>query len=271
MENAPDERLWWRRSMPPLHPGRVNVGGVERLVSAVAGAGLIALGAVRRGPPRPLLIGLGALGVARGATGHSRLYQAAQVSSADLEHGAGVTIRESIVIAAPVSAVYAAWSDVTHLPAYLRFVREVVPLTEGVTHWVVALPAGGRTLEWDAEVIEQRPNEAVAWHTMPDSDVEHAGSVRFREIPGRGTELQVKLRFAPPLGAAGFAIARMLQRLEERGVNEELRRFKAVIETGEAPSTEGQPAGRPSARERITVATAPVTVGGDRLHVREEV
>ncbi len=249
-------RVWWRRSEAAERAGAVNVGDAERLASAALGALLIALGLRRRGAAGAALGALGGLAAARAATGHSRVYEATGVSSAPLERGAGVGIDESVTVAAPVSEVYGPWAEPVRLPRYLRFVRSVDEVAPGVTHWVVEV--AGQPLEWDAEVIEQRENEVVAWRTLPGSQVGQSGSVHFREVAGRGTEVRLRLRFVPP-AAAGFAAARLLRRLEDRDVAEELRRFKSIVEAGEAPTTEGQPSAGPGGRERPPlVATAPV-------------
>lgn len=262
METTSDRRFWWRRALAPTRAGRSNLGRTERIVSAAVGGGLLAAATRQRGPARAVLGILGVLGVSRAATGHSRVYEAVGVSSSDLAHGAGVSIDENVTINAPVAEVYDRWADVTQLPRYMGYLESVTEVAPGITTWVVNLPRG-RDLTFDAEIIDQKRNEVVAWHTIPGARIEHSGSVRFHEVPGRGTELQLKLRFVPPAGTAGFAAARLFRKLEERGIAEELRRFKSVVEAGEAPTNEG-PSGRQRLRETPpVVATAPVSVGGD--------
>jgi uncharacterized membrane protein len=268
MAERDTQRFWWRRALAPMHESRTNVGQVERVVSAAGGAVLLGAGLSRKLSVWPLLTALGALGLLRGATGHSRVYELAGVSSAPLEQGSGIGIDENVTISCSARELYDRWTDLRQLPRYLRYVKSVTETVPGVTHWMVEAP-NGRMLEWDAEIIEKRPGELIAWHTVRCSAIEHTGSVHFREVPGRGTEMQLKLRFVPPGGAAGFALARLLQRLEARGIAEELRRFKSITEAGEAPTTEGQPSGRERMR-RPVIATAPSTDGmGVSGYVRE--
>lgn len=254
---ATDEgRYWWRRSLAPHTAGKVNVGRIERVVSAAAGVGMLSAATARRGPGRPVLAVLGTLATLRAATGHSRVYEAAGLTSADLGEGAGVTVDENVTIMAPAEEVFRRWADLTQLPRYLAHVREVTDVSPGVTHWVVEGPLG-REWEFDAEIIDRREGEFLAWRTRPGQQLEHAGSVRVREVPGRGTELQLKMRYLPGPGVAGFAAARALHALADREIAEELRRFKAILEAGEAPTTEGQPSGRAKERPPV-VATGPV-------------
>jgi uncharacterized membrane protein len=112
------------------------------------------------------------------------------------------------------------------------------------SHWVATGPAGS-TVEWDAEITEDRPNEMIAWRSVEDSDVEHSGVVRFESAPGnRGTIVTVDMRYAPPGGTLGSAIAAWFGEDPPQSITMDLRRFKQVMETGEVITTEGQPAGR---------------------------
>jgi uncharacterized membrane protein len=112
------------------------------------------------------------------------------------------------------------------------------------SHWVATGPTGS-TVEWDAEITEDRPNEMIAWRSVEDSDVEHSGAVRFESAPGnRGTIVTVDMRYAPPGGTLGSAIAAWFGEDPPQSITMDLRRFKQIMETGEIITTEGQPAGR---------------------------
>ena len=74
-----------------------------------------------------------------------------------------------------------------------------------------------------------------------------AGSVRFRPATGlRGTEVRVRLQYEPPAGKMGAAIAWLFGHDPAATIREDLRRFKQLMEAGEAATTEGQPRGRQS-------------------------
>ena len=64
----------------------------------------------------------------------------------------------------------------------------------------MAKAPAGRTVEWDAEIINEIPDELIGWRTLQGADVISAGSVRFHEAHGRGTEVRVRLQYEPPGG-----------------------------------------------------------------------
>jgi uncharacterized membrane protein len=84
----------------------------------------------------------------------------------------------------------------------------------------------------------------IAWQTVEDSAIRHWGIVRFTPAPGdRGTEVKVELEYEPVAGTLGAAIAQLFGEEPAQQVEEDLRRFKRIMEAGEIPTTEGQPAG----------------------------
>ena len=111
----------------------------------------------------------------------------------------------------------------------------------------MAKAPGGRTVEWDAEIINEIPDELIGWRTIGKADVVSAGSVRFTAEPGgRGTEVRVRLQYEPPTGRIGATVAWLLGHEPSQTIREDLRRFKQLMETGEVPTTKGQPRGRRS-------------------------
>jgi uncharacterized membrane protein len=105
-------------------------------------------------------------------------------------------------------------------------------------------PAGTR-LEWDAEIVEDRPGTLIAWRSREGAQVPNAGGVRFEPAPGgRGTRVTAELTYQPPGGHAGALVAKVLGRDPALQLREALRRFKQLMETGEIATTEGQPSGR---------------------------
>ena len=111
----------------------------------------------------------------------------------------------------------------------------------GVTHWVACGPAGMK-VEWDARIINEIDNKLIGWQSLDGSMVSTAGSVNFRETD-RGTEVRVHLQYNPPAGRLGAAVARLFGEEPSQTVREDLRRFKRLLETGEIPTSEGQPSG----------------------------
>jgi uncharacterized membrane protein len=102
-------------------------------------------------------------------------------------------------------------------------------------------------VEWEAEITADEPGRLIAWRSVGAADVENSGSVAFKAAPGgRGTIVRVEMRYRPPGGIVGAAVAKLFGEDPEQQLQEDLRRFKQLIEAGEIITTEGQPAGRPS-------------------------
>jgi uncharacterized membrane protein len=142
--------------------------------------------------------------------------------------------------------LYKAWRNLEDLPRYMRHLESVRVLDEKKSHWVVKAPVG-TTVEWDAELVEDRPNEMIAWRSLPGATVDNSGSVRFEKGPeSHGTIVTVELQYNPPAGQVGAAFATLFGEAPEQQIAEDLRRFKQVMETGEIPTTEGQASGRAS-------------------------
>jgi uncharacterized membrane protein len=229
--------------------GRVNVGSSERTASLLGG-GLLALYGLTRGTTSGLLLaGLGGALAYRGATGHCTMYQALGISSAKhkpstaIPSGQGVKIEESVTINKSADELFAFWRQLENLPRVMKHLVSVREQDARRSHWVAKGLTGD--VEWGAEIINERPNELIAWKSAQDAEVETAGSVHFQAAPGkRGTEVKVVLSYNPPAGQVGAAIARLAGRDAQSQVREDLRAFKRLMETGTLPTTEGQPRGK---------------------------
>ncbi len=140
------------------------------------------------------------------------------------------------------------WRNFQNFPQIMSHVRSVHVLDSKRSHWVVKGP-GGKNIEWDAEIVNEHPNELIAWQTCSGADVIHAGSVRFSPATGgRGTVVKVELKYEPPAGVFGATVAKMFVQSPEKQIATDLMRFKQLMETGEIACTEGQPSGRSAAR-----------------------
>jgi uncharacterized membrane protein len=177
------------------------------------------------------------------------VYSGATLRRREQDQTSGATrIVKAITINRPPEELYRYWRDFQNLPRFMYYLESVQVTGEKRSHWVTKGPAGSR-VEWDAEIINDLPNQVIAWRSLEGADVENAGSVRFDRAPGnRGTVVKVVMEFMPPGGVIGAGIARLFGEDPETQVEEDLRRFKQVIETGEVITTEGQPAGRPSSK-----------------------
>jgi uncharacterized membrane protein len=229
-----------------------NVAKVERAASVMAGTVLLRLGLRKKG-----WLGAGAalLGInflRRGITGYCYSYQALGVSTAgagsaghaSFPYELGVRVDQAITINRPRHEVYRFWRDFSNIAECMKHVQSVSTIpASNRTHWIAQGP-GGRTMEWDAEIINEKENEIIAWRSLEGSEVPNAGSVHFRDAAGgRGTEVAVELQYSPPGGTVGAFVAKLFGEEPSQQIHEDLRRLKARLEAGVVAGTEGQPMG----------------------------
>jgi uncharacterized membrane protein len=132
--------------------------------------------------------------------------------------------------------VYAFFRDFENLPTFMSHL-EFVRVHNGRSHWRARGPLGVG-VEWDAEIVEDRAGEVIAWRSVAGADVPNSGRVRFRPVRGRDatevdTELIVELDYEPPAGALGATVAKLFGEEPSQQVAADLRRLKQVLETGE--------------------------------------
>jgi uncharacterized membrane protein len=146
-------------------------------------------------------------------------------------------------IGRPAAELYAMWRDFQNLPRFMALVESVTPAGDGRTRWVAKMPRD-REMEWEVEVTEERDNELIAWQSV-SGPIEMMGKVRFQEAPpGRGTEVHLTLELTPPGGVIGEKIAGLFDEVTAETLQNEIRRFRQLVETGEVATTDGQPSGR---------------------------
>ena len=234
--------------------GRINIGRVERWLSAVAGGALAAYGLKRRETAGGAAAIAGAALLYRGATGHCNMYQALGIdrrrgtgrgtgpgtavtadSGSDtrrqLGGARGIHVESSVTINKPIAEVYRFWRDFENLPTFMQHLESVAVRESGVSHWVAKGPAGSN-VAWDARIINEVDNKVIGWQSLDGSTIATAGSVNFDEDT-HGTRVTVHLQYHPPGGRLGAAVARMFGEDPNQSVREDLRRFKRLMETGE--------------------------------------
>ena len=207
-------------------------------------------------------IDLGLLGTAlagRGAARRGRLaavtaaitaITATDVLAALAASGDGemVEVHSVTTLATTPAEAYAAWRRFDDFPRFMAHVESVT--VEGLrSHWVVQGPAGA-TIEYDATITDDRPGQAIAWRSDDDATVGNEGTVRFSEAPGgRGTEVHVTLRHQLPGGRVGRVVSRLSGQDPRQQLDDDLRRFKQVVETGEVVRSDGAPWGKRARHE----------------------
>lgn len=161
-----------------------------------------------------------------------------------------VSVTKSIAVNRPAAELYRHWRKLENLPQVMRHLESVQELDSKRSHWVARGPAHMR-VEWDAEITSDLTNEVLAWRSVANADVPNQGYVHFRPLPvDRGTVVTVHITYQPPAGQIGAGVAKALGRAPEQEVEQDLRRWKQLMEAGEVPTTDGQSSGRRSMLSR---------------------
>jgi uncharacterized membrane protein len=218
---------------------RRNMSEAERWISMAAGAGLATYGVTRRTTRGLVLAGFGVWLARRGMTGHCNTYEMLGINTAGtgedtrqaLGGPAGVIVEESVVINRPISELYRFWRNLENLPRFMSHLESVERITDTLSRWRAKAPAG-TTVEWNAEIINEVPDQVIGWRSIEGSDVVSAGSVNFDEVGG-GTRVRVRLQYSPPGGKIGDVVARLMGSDAATQIRQDLQRFKQLVETGE--------------------------------------
>ncbi|MEO8433406.1 MAG: SRPBCC family protein [Pyrinomonadaceae bacterium] len=231
-----------------LENDNTNVGKVERIASVIGGGALIAY-SLKKGSKLGFLLRLAGGGLlARGARGYCEAYQALGINTAHSRNSEHVAkdfhVEKSITINSTPAELYNFWRNLENLPRFMENLESVTPLSMNRSHWVAKGP-GGKSIEWDAEILNEKENEFIAWRSLSHADVDNAGTVHFTEVPGgRGTEVKVTVNYNAPGGTAGMLLAKLFGTEPGQLIEHNLKRLKQLMETGGIPTAEGQPSGR---------------------------
>ena len=238
----------------------VNISSTERWVTAFAGGTLATYGLIRRSPLSLALAAAGTYLVVRGATGHCPAYAATGVNKSGNETkdavrqrlgDVGIKVTHAVTVLRPAAELYRYWRDFTNLPHIMDHLESVTVLGDMNSRWVAKAPLGS-SVAWDAEIINDVPNEIIAWRSLPGADVDNAGAVTFKAAPtGHSTEVRVSLSYAPPAGKPGAVIAKLLGEEPTKQLDDDLRHFKQLMEAAERPTTEGQASGRGLDKDQV--------------------
>jgi uncharacterized membrane protein len=138
-------------------------------------------------------------------------------------------VERSVLVNRPAHELYQFWRNFENLPRFMDHLESVTVIDENQSHWVAKAPAGTR-VEWNAAIHNEIEDELIAWRSLPGADVNNAGSVHFTPAGEGRTEVRVVLSYEPPAGKMGAAIAKLLGEEPSQQVEDDLRRFKQVME-----------------------------------------
>jgi uncharacterized membrane protein len=141
-------------------------------------------------------------------------------------------VTATVDVAREREEVYAFWRNLANLARVMPHLDSVQVLDEIHSHWVAKGPAGTR-VEWDAEIIDDQPNERLAWRTVEGSRIYNAGSVQLRSAGPGTTRVTLDLLYHPPSGSLRAAVAKLIGRDPSRGVRADLRALKQLLESGD--------------------------------------
>lgn len=226
--------------------GSVNINNTERIASAISGGALAVYGLTRGGWKGFATAAVGGMFLYRGLSGHCDIYQMLGMGSSKEENpnvsvqgGTGVKVEKRITINKSPEEIYKFWRKFENLPRFMNHLESVTTSLGGRSHWVAKAPAG-TTVEWDAEIINDHPNEMIAWRSLEGSEVANAGSVHFTPTADESsTEVRVVLKYNPPAGRLGAMVARLFGENPEQQIEEDLQRFKELMETGALAKSQG--------------------------------
>jgi uncharacterized membrane protein len=154
-------------------------------------------------------------------------------SAAERRRARAIRVTKAITVNATPEEAYRLWRNFENLPQFMAHLESVQVMDERRSYWKAKAPLGA-TVEWTAEITEDRPNELIAWRSLESADVRNWGRVRFTRLSGdRGIEVRVELNYDPPGGAVGASIAKLFGEEPSVQVDGDLRRFKQVLEVGE--------------------------------------
>ena len=210
-----------------------NWSPAARFVGGLGGGSLLTWGLSHRGVPGLLSTVLGSLLTLRSIT-NIELKRLTGVGGGRL----GFALHKDILVYAPVEEVFAFWRAMENFPRFMTHVAEVRTSGGDRSHWRVRGPAG-ISFEWDAIVTRLLPNQVLAWKSVEGSTVEHSGVIHFEPAHGgRATRLDIRMNYTPPAGALGHVFARLLGADPKKQMDDDLLRFKSLLETGKATGRE---------------------------------
>jgi uncharacterized membrane protein len=135
------------------------------------------------------------------------------------------SVEKSIVVDVPIHTAYNQWTQFEEFPQFMEGVEQV--RQEGDTHLYWRANIAGKTVEWEADIIEQSPDERISWRST--TGAYNSGIVRFSpDNGGRSTRVTLRLEYEPE----GFFenVGSMLGFVDRR-VEGDLERFKSFIES----------------------------------------
>jgi uncharacterized membrane protein len=226
-------------SLPPATGStNINVGVQERVGSVFLGAAVVSYGLRHLGSLGGLaLTAAGGFLLYRGLTGYCAVNNAFGRNSANRRTSAMET-NETFTINKPRSEVYAYWRQLENLPRFMKHLKEVKVEDSLRSTWKAEIPGGLGTVTWESVITDDRDGELISWASLPGSTIDNAGEVRFTDdLLTGGTEVRVSMTYRLPAGDIGTLAGKLFSPFVNNMIQEDVRRFKSIMETGETMVT----------------------------------
>lgn len=153
-------------------------------------------------------------------------------------------IHRSITIKKSPAEIYTFFRNFGNLPYFMKDLVSLRVHSETMSHWVVQLEHGPK-VEWDAEIVEEKYAEMISWKTIGKTEVQQAGTIWFTKAPReQETIVRLHMAYTIPAGKLGKIATQLVGEDPDSIMLTNLTRLKAYLETGEVPTTKGQPSGR---------------------------
>jgi uncharacterized membrane protein len=162
--------------------------------------------------------------------------------------GMAIDVEQTVTLNRPPHEVYSYWRNFRNLARFMKHIDSVEPLDDRRSRWHAHLFAATPRVSWDAELVEDIKDERISWRSLPNSEIETFGTVRFESISGgRATEVRLIVEYRVPVGVVA---ARIIRPGLAAMIREDLRRFKEVVESGEEARSAVVPDNGHAARPR---------------------
>ncbi|MFP5393716.1 MAG: SRPBCC family protein [Gammaproteobacteria bacterium] len=133
------------------------------------------------------------------------------------------TVRETIEVDVPVRTAYDQWTQFEEFPSFMDSVQEIKQLDDKRLHWKATV--FGKPIEWDAEIVEQIPDQRIAWRSTTGTP--NSGTVSFRSLSSERTRIVLEMSYTPTDAVESVGDALGAVRAEATA---NLKRFKEMIE-----------------------------------------
>lgn len=207
---------------------QTNDFDTNRLATGAAGGALVLLGLSRRGVLGVGMAAAGAYLAYKAITGNNPVLEAAGITGGTVA-AKPVFVEHSIVIDKPAQAVYDHWRRFENLPGVLSHLQSVTELDSRRSRWTAKTPIG-TTVEWEGEIVNDKPGQRIGWHSLPGAAIDNAGSVQFESLEGGKTRVHLALSYRPPAGPLGAAVAKIFGDDPALQIKTDLEKFKSAFE-----------------------------------------